>query len=295
MDGEFEIYTDDQNGSRTLLWSSNMSIAANAQSNDITNFTQPDKDIIIVFHGRLGEEENAVIGKVSCLCNSVTDIDGNTYAAVKIGNQCWTAENLKTTRYNDGAPIAYIPDQMEWYNLYLTGSTTGAYCFYDNNAANGAKYGALYNWYAVGTGKLAPDGWHVPTDAEWDTLQNYLIANGYNYDGTTTGNKIAKSLAAQTDWYTIQNSDLQYYPGAIVNNLSANNSCGFAALPGGCRDGDDGGFFYNQSWLSIWWSATEDDASGAYVRYLNYNDSDLGRSYGNESYGFSVRLVRDMN
>jgi uncharacterized protein (TIGR02145 family) len=79
-----------------------------------------------------------------------------------------------------------------------------------------SKYGVLYNWFALATGKLAPQGWHVPTDADWDTLHNYLIANGYNWDGTTTGNKIAKSMAAQTDWYTGTTT-----VGAIGNYLRA--------------------------------------------------------------------------
>ena len=114
--------------------------------------------------------------------STVKDADGNVYTTVKIGNQVWTVENLRTTKYNDGSAIPLVTDSAAWVNL-----TTPGYCYYNNttNADSIKKYGALYNWYAVDTKKLAPAGWHVPTDAEWDTLQNYLIANGYNWDGTT--------------------------------------------------------------------------------------------------------------
>ena len=126
---------------------------------------------------------------------TVADADGNVYQTVRIGNQkfvaqVWTVENLRTTKYNDGTPIPHLTDSVAWIN-----DTLGAYCYYlDTTSGNIIKkYGALYNWYAVDTKKLAPKGWHVPSDEEWNTLQDYLIANGYNFDGTTTGNKIAKS------------------------------------------------------------------------------------------------------
>ncbi len=161
----------------------------------------------------------------------IGDIDGNGYHIVKIGNQVWTVENLRTTRYNDGTAIPYVTDNSAWANL-----STPGYCYYGNDsAANAVKYGALYNWHAVNTGKLAPEGWHVPTDAEWDTLQNYLIANGYNWDGTTTGNKIAKSMAAKTDWNSSSTA------GAPGNDVQSNNSSGFSALPGGYRYNNGGG------------------------------------------------------
>jgi len=106
----------------------------------------------------------------------------------------------------------------------------------DNNNTTNAdsikKYGALYDWYAASptnVKKIAPAGWHVPSDAEWDTLQNYLTAKGYNRDGTTTGNKIEKALAAKTDWVTYSTN------GTIGSDLSKNNSSGFSALPGGYR------------------------------------------------------------
>ena len=100
-----------------------------------------------------------------CGVSTVKDIDGNIYNTVSIGTQCWTKENLKTTKYKDGTAIPTGLNDAEWAN-----TTTGAYAIYDNNAANNTTYGKLYNWYAVNTGNLAPAGWHVPTDAEWTTL-----------------------------------------------------------------------------------------------------------------------------
>jgi uncharacterized protein (TIGR02145 family) len=218
---------------------------------------------------------------------TLTDPDNNTYTTVTIGNQVWTVENLKTTKYNNGLAITYVPDSLAWYNLYTSSSTMGAYCYYENNAANWAKYGALYNWYAVNTGKLAPVGWHVPTDADWDTLQNYLIAKGYNWDGTTTGNKIAKSLAAKTDWSSYT------FAGTIGNDLGKNNASGFSALPGGYRYCD--GYFIFQSYIGYWWSATEIDPPFAFYRYLYYNYESLYRYSDGKGCGFSVRLLRDLN
>jgi len=135
---------------------------------------------------------NNIIGNNS----TVKDADGNVYQTVKIGNQEWTMENLRTTKYNDGTPILNITSQTTWDSCLYT--LTEAFCHYNNttNSDSIKKFGALYNWYAVNTGKLAPSGWHVPTDEEWDTLQNYLMENGYSWDGTTGENKIAKSMAA---------------------------------------------------------------------------------------------------
>jgi uncharacterized protein (TIGR02145 family) len=141
---------------------------------------------------------------------AVTDKDGNVYHTVTIGTQTWMVENLKTTKYNDGTAIPFITDNSAWANL-----TTPGYCWYNNDSTTYKNmYGALYNWYAVSTGNLAPKGWHVATDAEWTTLQNYLITNGYNYDGSTSGNFIAKSLADTLIW------DADTGSGTIGNDLS---------------------------------------------------------------------------
>jgi uncharacterized protein (TIGR02145 family) len=213
--------------------------------------------------------------------DSVTDADGNVYHAVTIGTQTWSVENLKTTHFNDGTAISNVTTISSWVNL-----TTEAYCWYDNDSTtNKNTYGALYNWYAVNTGKLAPAGWHVPTKAEWDTLKNYLIAHGYNYDSTTTGNKIAKALASKTYWQT------NLVTGAIGNNLSSNNSSGFSALPGGYCDhfGNSDNIGYDGDW----WSTTEDGESTAYGRYLLCNDKGIYALNYDKGYGLSVRLVKN--
>ncbi|MCX6309152.1 MAG: fibrobacter succinogenes major paralogous domain-containing protein [Bacteroidia bacterium] len=211
---------------------------------------------------------------------SVTDMDGNVYTTVTIGTQTWMVENLKTTKYSDGTSIPLVSDGTAWAAL-----STPGYCYYNNDAANKNIYGALYNWYAVNTGKLAPTGWHVPTDAEWTILENYLIANGYNYDGTTSGNKIAKALAASMLWNTSTTV------GAIGNDLTKNNTSGFTALPGGYRYSN--GTFYSIGNYGNWWSSTEYSTTSAWYRNLNCNYSNLNRSVSTKSYGFSVRCVRD--
>jgi uncharacterized protein (TIGR02145 family) len=154
----------------------------------------------------------------------------------------------------------------------------------------------LYNWYVVGTGKLAPPpqagtpaatNWHVPTKEDWDVLMYYLIDNGYNYDGTTTGNKLAKSMATGK-W--------EYYstPGTVGNNLSTNNRCNFSALPGGHRFSGSGQFI-SQSSIGYWWSSTEYGAEAAKARVL-YNSLDYLVEGGGwiKQHGFSVRLVRNI-
>jgi uncharacterized protein (TIGR02145 family) len=190
----------------------------------------------------------------------VKDADGNVYQSVKIGNQVWTVENLKTLKYNDGTPIPLVSDSAQWGSL-----TTGACCYYNNDAANKEKSGVLYNWHAVKTGKLAPTGWHVPVEAEWDTLVNYLVANGYTWNGVTTGGEIAKSLAVKTDWrkYSVAGT-----PG---NNPGGNNKSGFSGHPGGCRN--KYGSFSDLGSGSYWWSATAVDSTAAAdkVRAINHS------------------------
>jgi uncharacterized protein (TIGR02145 family) len=214
--------------------------------------------------------------------DSISDIEGNIYHTVKIGNQEWTVENLRTTKYNDGTTIPFVTDRAAWQAL-----TTPGYC-YDNNTSNAdsiIKFGALYNWYAVNTKMLAPVGWHVSTDAEWDTLQNYLITNGYNWDGSTTGNNIAKAMAAKTDWPSSVNA------GEVGTDLTKNNTSGFSALPCGYRNSvGDFGWFYD----CYWWTATELFTVYAWSRHLSYGNSSLLRGTSQiKSSGFNVRLVKD--
>ena len=153
---------------------------------------------------------------------SATDQDGNTFEWINYGTQDWAIENAEVITYRDGTPIPQVTVTTEWSNL-----TTGAWSYYDNDSTKGR----LYNWYAVmgihdtdpntPNKEFAPVGWQVPTYDEWTTLENHLIANGYNYDGTTQGNKIAKSMASTTGWNSSTNI------GAPGNDQSLNNNSGF--------------------------------------------------------------------
>jgi len=211
-----------------------------------------------------------------------TDADSNHYAVVTIGTQTWMAENLKTTKYKDGTLIAHLTDNTAW-----SMQTNGAYCWQANNE-NAYKdiYGALYNWFAVNNGDLCPDGWHVPTDNELGIMEAYLIANAYNYDGTTSGNKIAKALSGTDFWISATNI------GAIGNNLSLNNSSGFTALPGGFRYGHSGLFGYTGN-FAYWWTSSNVSSELAMSYNLNKNLVALFRDDIYKTYGASVRCIKN--
>jgi uncharacterized protein (TIGR02145 family) len=197
---------------------------------------------------------------------TVTDIDGNTYQTVTIGSQVWMAENLKVTHYRNGDEIPNVTNGTDWGNL-----TTGAYCNYNNNVSNVAVYGRLYTWDAVNDSRnIAPAGWHVPSDAEWQTLVDYLGGQ------TIAGGKMKETGTAH--W----NSP----------NTGATNESGFSALPGGNRDSI--GAFVAQGSNALFWSSTEGDTCGAWGRSLSYEVSAVGQhNYGHKQNGFSVRCVKD--
>jgi uncharacterized protein (TIGR02145 family) len=223
---------------------------------------------------------------------TITDTDGNVYQTVKIGNQEWMAENLKVTKYNDGSPIAKILVGSTWDSCLYT--NTPSFCYYNNTTKTDSikKYGALYNWYAVSSGnpkKIAPTGWHVPSDSEWTILEKYLVLNGYNWDGTkdtTRQNKIAKTLSAKTDWVAYTTA------GTIGRDVTMNNSSGFSAIPGGGRY-IEGGDCNSRGFFGYWWCATERDTTNAWYRFLYFDCDYLDRYYDRKNCGFSVRLVRD--
>jgi uncharacterized protein (TIGR02145 family) len=220
--------------------------------------------------------------------------DDKIYPYITIGDQVWMTENL-----------AYLPSVVG----PATGSTTTAYYYvygYNGTDVAAAKatdnyntYGVLYNWPAAMNGAatsainpsgikgVCPDGWHLPSDAEWTQLEEYLIANGYNYDGTTKDNKIAKSMASNSGWETssavgaVGNTDYSEY----------RNKSGFTALPGGCRYSD--GTFTNIGSLGHWWSSTQFNTDTAWYSGLLYSNSNVyGYSHFKRN-GFSVRCVRD--
>ena len=190
------------------------------------------------------------------------DSDGNIYDTVIIGNQEWTVENWKSTKYNDGSDIPLVTNNTAWAN-----DTTGARCIYNNNDDT---YGQFYNWYAVTNSNFAPDGWRVPTDADWTALSTHLGGE------SVAGGKM--KTTGTSDWGS--------------PNTGATNSSGFTALPGGSRNST--GHFSNQSDGGAWWSATESAASGAWYRYLVFNNETLTRNFDSKRFGFFVRLVRDV-
>ncbi len=214
---------------------------------------------------------------------TITDIEGNIYQTITIGTQIWMAENLKTTKFKDGAAIPYITDGTTWLNL-----STGAYCWSSNNSVYKDIYGGLYNHFAVTDIRgLCPSGWHIPNDEEWTTLENFLIANGYNYDGTNTGNKIAKSMASSTNW----NSSSVIGSVGNTDFPTFQNKSGFSGLPGGYRD-SDGLFYYRGSW-GVWWSSTKATGQTSWSRDLGRSEVSTGRNGDDLESGLSVRCIKD--
>jgi uncharacterized protein (TIGR02145 family) len=206
------------------------------------------------------------------------DASGNNYTVVKIGTQTWMAENLKTAKYRNGDAIPNVTDNSAWAAL-----STGAWCNYNNDAAMGTKYGKLYNWYAVAeTRNIAPTGWHVASDEEWNIMETYVAAFlGYSP-------RIGKALAsATTDWRS-DLSDALSMAITIGYNLSKNNSSLFSGLPSGYRSYEYD-TFYLLTQRGYWWG----DTSTLLCRYLKYNDSYLTRDFYDARYGLSVRCVKD--
>jgi uncharacterized protein (TIGR02145 family) len=216
---------------------------------------------------------------------TITDFDGNVYNIINIGAQTWMKENLKTTHYHDGTSIPLVTDDSIWAALI-----TPAYCWNNNNEkAYKNNYGALYNWYAVNTGKLCPEGWHVSTDTDWITMGNYLIANGYNYNGRTVANEYGKTLASDTGWAS---TSIDCAIGSD-NYPDKRNVTGFTALPGGIRSNDSN--IYRLPFFGLWWTSTERDSSFAWDRCLGYDHCGVVRSWRHKENGLSVRCLKDNN
>jgi uncharacterized protein (TIGR02145 family) len=195
---------------------------------------------------------------------TMSDNDGNTYKTIIIGTQTWMAENLKTTKYSNGNAIPTNLTDEAWSAAYM-----GAYAIYNNDEANKTTYGKLYNWYAVADSRnLCPVGWHVPTDAEWTTLENYL-------GGASVAGGQLKSISSL--WAT--------------PNSGATNNSGFSGLPGGSRNGS--GTYDGIGSYGSWWSSTEYSTPIAWVRGLVYDNGYSYRNFNTGRNGFSVRCLRD--
>jgi uncharacterized protein (TIGR02145 family) len=201
---------------------------------------------------------------------SMTDKDGNVYTSVTIGTQVWMVENLKTTKYNDNTAIPLVTDNTAWTNL-----STPGYCWYDNDASTyKVPYGALYNWYAVETGKLCPSGWHVPSDAEWTTLATFLGGE------SVAGNKLKEM--GTTHWYNTLGQ----------TTTDATNEYGFTALGGGMRYNDNGRFD-DITFGSGWWSSSESSTTDAWGVAMTWESSSLTKVWGVKRDGAYVRCLKN--
>ena len=193
---------------------------------------------------------------------------GTEYRTVKIGGQWWFVDNLATRHDRfiniPNIPIAYIEDPTAWAS-----TTSPAYCYPDNDLNNDGTYGKLYNWYAVEGDSLCPTGWHIPTDAEWTALTNYL--GGVD----VAGGKMKET--GFTHW--------------ITPNTGATNESGFTGLPAGIRHLN--GTYSDFGYTGAWWSITPSTISEAWRRSLNYMDDNTLRLANDKNVGFSVRCVKD--
>ena len=274
------------------IWTSTINYTVGFINNSADNFT---------FINTGGDDKSGLA--IRCLRDNlvgyiegetVADYDGNIYTTVQLGTQVWLVENLKVGHYNNGDLIPIVDDDTEWSTL-----VTGACCAYNYDWArytcvpiptttttttipftttttttttcNPLKcdYGLLYNWYAVDTGKLAPTGWHVPTDAEWTTLTTYLGGE------SIAGGKMKE--IGTTHWES--------------PNTGADNSSGFSGLPGGYRHFI--GFFTDVAGFGYWWASTEYPSTYAWLRCLFYGEAIVERLFYPKDYALSVRCVRD--
>lgn len=185
---------------------------------------------------------------------------------ISIGKQIWMTQNLNVDKFRNGDKIRHAKTVEEWKNA--ANNKQPAWCYYDNDPSNGEKYGKLYNWYAVRDSRgLAPKGFHVPTDDEWEILTTFLGGND------VAGTKMKKKIG----W---------------GENYSGTNSSGFSALPGGYRQYGQG--FYDVGFFGNWWSDTEAGTSVAWYRRLNYHNGETHSKYtGAKRDGFSVRCIMD--
>lgn len=211
-----------------------------------------------------------LFGSCGFACGDPIFFDNYWYETVLISDQCWFAENLRTTVYADSTSIPEVTGNFAWVGL-----STGARCDYENNAFFADTYGRLYNWYAVDDVRgLCPSGWHVPTHDDWIDLRNYIVSQGF------VGLDIGPALQSNTGW-------------------TGTDNFGFSALPGGFRSGDFGdtgnlgGFFFSLGNQSAWWSSSLIGTNTAWFWYIQNVDPDLVWYYGEPTFGYSVRCLKD--
>ena len=200
---------------------------------------------------------------------NITDIEGNSYKTVSIGTQTWMAENLKTSKYNNGVNIPNIIDDTKWGN-----DTIGGWSYYNNDSSNNVKFGKLYNWYVVspnnnGNKNVCPTGWHVPTDTEWTLLIN-------NLGGASLAGTKMKEVGIM-NWNT--------------PNINATNSSIYTGVPGGSRN--IVGVYDDIGSISGYWSSTELDRHSALYYQLYFNNELVGRYHKLKVSGISIRCMKD--
>jgi uncharacterized protein (TIGR02145 family) len=195
----------------------------------------------------------------------VKDVEGNVYITTQIGKQTWMAENLKTTRFNDGTAIPFVPEDNVWKTL-----KTPAYCWFNYDVNNKELYGALYNWYAVNSKKLCPSGWHVPEDTEWTILVTFLG------DPEVAGNKLKET-------------GLKHWKNSITYSP---DELGFTALPGGMRI-YSGIFPDFADSYAIWWTATGISSTEAWSRGLQDITTRVWKGPNDKRNGYSIRCIKD--
>jgi len=212
---------------------------------------------------------------------TITDIDGNVYTSVIIGEQEWMVENLRVIHYRDGTAIPNITDNENWVS-----TNSGAYCDYDNDESNVEVYSRLYNWFAVSDShNLPPLGWHIPSDDEWKELEMYLGMSQTTADSTSfRGTSEGASLKDTTGWNM---------------NEKANNLSGFTAIPCGYRNGNATlpdttvGYFFGLRGYSFFWTSTGISDGPAWYRILSSPRETISRNPAYETSGYSIRCVRD--
>ncbi len=215
-------------------------------------------------------------------CPPVTDVDGNTYETAWINEQCWMAENLKTTKYSDGTAIAYPgTSNTSWEN-----NTTGAYAWYNNDISNKDLYGALYNWYAVNNAKgLCPEGWRVPSNEDWDALENFIPGLDH-----LKGNKLKS--CRQVNSLLGGDCDTELHPRWNAHGTHyGTDEYGFSGLPGGRR-------ITNGAFQQIggygWWQTSTETSGSIYGKWLFNGAGGLGQQpQVPKNLGMSVRCIKD--
>jgi len=221
---------------------------------------------------------------------TLSDIDGNSYGTIEIGTQVWMAENLKVTKYPDGSPITQISGETEWNAMT---PDVQAYCWYDNLTEYSDTSGALYTWAAAMNGALSsdtipsgvqgvcPDGWHIPSDAEWKVLEMFLgmsqaDADTYDWRGSDEGGQLKET--GFSNW--------------AVPNTGGSNLSGFTAVPGGFRSAQ-GNFYSIDQYATFWTSGEEAGTDKAWYRTLHYDKEQVYRQYNDMRLGLSVRCIED--